>query len=134
MEIKEELLKKAVMAKENAYAPYSNYKVGAAILADDNKIYASCNVENVSFPCGTCAEAGAIAAMVAGGAKKIQAVLITSDSESLVYPCGACLQRIAEFANGDIEIHLASFNKIRQTHRLSDLLPHNFSAKELSHD
>ena len=81
-------------ALEKAYAPYSHFRVGAAIEADDGKVYAGCNVENVSYPCGTCAEAGAVAAMVCGGSAKIRRILVTSDGAALVAPCGACLQRI----------------------------------------
>ena len=71
-------------ALEKAYAPYSHFRVGAAIEADDGKVYAGCNVENVSYPCGTCAEAGAVAAMVCGGSAKIRRILVTSDGAALV--------------------------------------------------
>ncbi len=134
MEIKQQLWEKAKAARLNAYVPYSNYPVGAAVLAESGKIYASCNVENISFPCGTCAEAGAIAAMVAGGDKKIKEILIVSGGKDLVYPCGACLQRIAEFADEKTIIYLADLTEIRQTHHINNLLPHNFKATELKND
>ena len=111
MEIKDKLLQEANKAKNNAYAPYSNYKVGASILSESGKIYSSCNVENISFPCGTCAEAGAIASMVAGGDKKISTILIVAEAKELVYPCGACLQRIAEFSDENTIIYLADAKK-----------------------
>lgn len=134
MEIKQQLLAAAVKVKECAYVPYSKYKVGAAIYTPSNKIYTGCNVENISFPCGTCAEAGAIAAMVAGKETKIKAILITSSGADLVYPCGACLQRIAEFADEETTIYLADAEKICREYSLAELLPHNFSTKELRND
>ena len=134
MEISKQLYEKAKTARQNAYAPYSKYFVGAAIYSAGGNIYASCNVENISFPCGTCAEAGAIAAMIAGGDKKIQAILIVSAGKDLVYPCGACLQRIAEFSDENSLIYLADEKEIRKTYRLAELLPHNFKAKELTND
>ena len=82
----------ACQAFERAYAPYSGFKVGAAVLDDCGHISRGCNVENVSYPCGTCAEAGAIAAMIAGGGKKIREILIVADSRELIKPCGACWQ------------------------------------------
>ena len=113
-------------ALENAYAPYSRFRVGAAVETDDGRIYTGCNVENVSYPCGTCAEAGAIAAMVFGGNKTIRRILITSDGSSPVTPCGACLQRISEFADADTEILLADRTGIRQTFKMAELLPNAF--------
>ena len=109
----------ACQAFERAYAPYSGFKVGAAVLDDCGHISRGCNVENVSYPCGTCAEAGAIAAMIA-------------DSRELIKPCGACLQRIAEFAAPETPVHLADSQNVRQTFKLSDLLPQAFNAEELS--
>lgn len=134
MDIKKELLKQANIAKNNAYAPYSKYFVGAAICSEKNNIYFSCNVENISYPCGTCAEAGAISSMIANGDKKIKAILITSSGSDLVYPCGACLQRIREFSDAKTTIYLASNDKILKTYKLIDLLPHQFNAKELFND
>lgn len=134
MGVEEQLFEKAKTARLNAYAPYSKYKVGAAICSEKNNIYASCNVENISFPCGTCAEAGAIASMVAGGDTKIKAILVVSEGKELVYPCGACLQRIAEFADENTIIYLADTKEIRQTYRLNNLLPYNFKASELKND
>lgn len=123
MNIAENLYEYAKKARQNAYAPYSNFAVGAAIYSKKKKFYSGCNVENVSFPCGTCAEAGAIAAMIAGGDKEIDAILIVADGANLVYPCGACLQRIAEFADESTKIYLADTKKICKIYALSDLLP-----------
>lgn len=110
----------------NAHAPYSKFKVGAAIFADNDEFYGGCNVENISYPCGTCAEAGAIAAMVAGGGKKIRQILITSEGTFLITPCGACLQRICEFADADTEILLADAIGVQKTFHISDLMPNAF--------
>ena len=117
---------------EQAYAPYSEFHVGAAILSEDEKLYAGCNVENISYPCVNCAEAGAIAAMVAGGSRIIKEILILADSKELIKPCGACLQRIAEFADTHTLIQLANLKGVQQTLSLSDLMPLAFSASELS--
>lgn len=113
-------------ALERAYAPYSHFRVGTAIEADDGKIYAGCNVENVSYPCGTCAEAGALAAMVCGGSAKIRRILVTSDGTALIAPCGACLQRILEFSLPETEILLADREGIKKTMTINELLPNAF--------
>ena len=97
-----DLQKAAVDVRENAHAPYSNFKVGAAILGQSGAIYAGCNVENVAYPQGTCAEAGAIAAMVAAGEKVLTEVYVVAGSEMPVTPCGGCRQKLAEFGAGDV--------------------------------
>ena len=94
-----ELFAAAEAVRARAYAPYSRFHVGVAILADDGKIYAGCNVENAAYPIGNCAEASAIAAMIAGGAKRIKRVYVTGPGSAPVTPCGGCRQRIAEFAD-----------------------------------
>jgi len=113
----------AKKAMENAYAPYSEFKVGAAVLADDGNIYSGCNVENISYPCGTCAEAGAIAAMINGGGKKIRKIVVVADGKELIKPCGACLQRILEFSDETTEILLATPEGIARQTSLAELLP-----------
>ena len=128
------LLTLAHEAAANAYAPYSHFQVGAAILSDSGKYYSGCNVENISYPCGTCAEAGAIAAMIAGGDKEISALLVVSFGKNLVYPCGACLQRIAEFATSTTIIYVADKEGIKKKYSLKDLLPNAFKEEELSND
>ena len=126
MKKNQQLFDKAFQAMQNAYAPYSHFKVGAAVLADDGNIYAGCNTENISYPCGTCAEAGAIAAMAAAGARKIIQIMVISDGQALVTPCGACLQRIKEFSTKETEIITADINKNFRSFLISDLLPHAF--------
>ena len=87
---------KAIQAK--AYAPYSRFKVGAAIAHADGRIFAGCNVENAAYPVGSCAEAGAISAMIAAGESRIAEIVVMGDGDNLVTPCGGCRQRIREFA------------------------------------
>ena len=126
MKKNQQLFQIARRAMLNAYAPYSEFRVGAAVLAEDGKIYAGCNTENISDPCGTCAEAGAIAAMAAAGARKIAKILIVSDGKTLVTPCGACLQRIKEFADDNTEIILSDENENERILSISEFLPHAF--------
>ena len=125
------LVNLALKTRLNAYAPYSCFKVGAAVLTSKNNMYAGCNVENVSYPNGTCAEAGAIAAMVAGGDSLIKDIVVVAESETLITPCGACLQRIFEFADKDTKVHLADLTSIKKTYLISELLPMAFNEKEL---
>ena len=130
MAMKNEILQMADNCRLNAYAPYSKFKVGAALLTASGKIYGGCNVENASYPCGTCAEAGAIAAMVANGETEIAEILIVADTES-VLPCGNCLQKIAEFGSEKTLIHSADIKGNIQTYTLKQLLPHNFKAGDI---
>jgi len=95
----------ACAARANAHAPYSDFRVGAAIAAG-GKIYRGCNVENAAYPQGLCAEAAAIAAMVGDGVKRIDQVMIVAEGEAL--PCGGCLQKIAEFAAADTPLTVAT--------------------------
>lgn len=127
-----DLLEAARAARDLAYAPYSRFRVGAAILAGDGRVYAGCNVENASYPVGTCAEAGAVAAMVAGGARRILAILVVGSGPEPLAPCGACRQRIVEFAAPDAPVHLAGPDGIARTVAAADLLPSAFGARDLA--
>ncbi len=120
------LLPLAQTAASRAHCPYSHFPVGAAILSTAGNLYAGCNVENISFPEGSCAETGAIAAMIAGGDRAIAEILIYAPAADLVTPCGGCRQRIAEFSTPDTLIHLAGSNGIEQTLTLEQLLPGRF--------
>ena len=111
---------------KKAYAPYSKFNVGAAILSKRGHFYQGCNVENVSYPVGTCAEESAIAAMVCNGEQHIEEILIFADSSQLITPCGACRQRIAEFASRTTKIHLANSAGIQKTMTIDELLPSSF--------
>lgn len=130
MVTKNDLLSVALSCRLNAYAPYSKFKVGAAILGVGGKIFGGCNVENASYPCGTCAEAGAISAMIAGGETKIAEILIVADTDCIL-PCGNCLQKIAEFGNEQTLVHSADINGNIKTFTLMQLLPHNFKAEDI---
>ncbi|WP_100963855.1 cytidine deaminase [Bosea sp. FBZP-16] len=121
----------ALAAQQKAYAPYSRFKVGAAILADDGKVYPGCNVENAAYPVGACAEAGAISAMIAGGAGAIRAIVVIGDGAELVTPCGACRQRIREFAAPETPILIAGPDGIRARFSLAELLPASFGPANL---
>ena len=118
--------------RENAHAPYSNFKVGAALNAGSGKVYSGCNVENVAYPEGTCAEAGAIAAMVAGGDTEIVEIAVIADSPKPVSPCGGCRQKIAEFAKGDVKVTLATTDGVVHETTVAALLPGSFDADYMS--
>jgi cytidine deaminase len=117
------LLALATEAQKNAHAPYSNFQVGAAILDENGQHHASCNVENAAYPLGQCAEAGAISAMIASGSKKIKHILIASPNDNFCPPCGGCRQKIAEFADPQTEVHLATKDGQLKTVKFTDLLP-----------
>jgi cytidine deaminase len=121
-----DLQKAAVAVRENAHAPYSNFKVGAAIRARSGAVYAGCNVENVAYPQGTCAEAGAIAAMVAAGETQLTEVYVVAGSEMPVTPCGGCRQKLAEFGAGDVSVTMATTGGVEQVSTLGALLPGAF--------
>jgi len=120
------LIDAARAVRENAYAPYSNFKVGAAIRTMSGEIYAGCNVENAAYPEGTCAEAGAIAAMIAAGARDIAEVAVIADSPQPVSPCGGCRQKLAEFASGDVKVTMATTDGTVSDTTVSALLPGAF--------
>lgn len=120
------LLNAAKEAAAKAYAPYSHFKVGCALITSTGNVFSGCNVENVSYPVGTCAEAGAIAAMVNGGEMKISELLVYAESEELISPCGACRQRIMEFADDDTRIYLANLQGVQKSVTAAELLPYCF--------
>jgi len=128
----EDLFAAAEAVRARAYAPYSKFSVGAAILADDGKVYAGCNIENAAYPQGNCAEASAIAAMIAGGARRIRRIYVTGPGSAPVTPCGGCRQRIREFADPDVEVisHGVAGKPLVQT--LAQLLPHSFEPEHLA--
>ena len=123
------LVETARLVRLNAYAPYSKFKVGAAIRAISGKVYAGVNVENVAYPEGTCAEAGAIAAMIAAGDIEIAEVAVIADSPIPVSPCGGCRQKLAEFGKGDVKVTLATTDGLLQETTLATLLPGAFTAE-----
>ena len=126
-------LKEAAMAvRQNAYAPYSEFRVGAAIRGASGTVYVGCNVENVAYPEGTCAEAGAIAAMIAAGETVLTEAYVIADSPSPVTPCGGCRQKLAEFGAADVAVTMATIKGAVQVATLGELLPGAFGASHLN--
>lgn len=125
----DDLFAAARAARDNAYAGYSGFAVGAAVLTDDGRIFAGCNVENASFPEGWCAETTALGAMVAAGGRRVVEVVVTADA-ALCTPCGGCRQRLAEFAGDDTPVHICNATTLRRTFRLDELLPAKFELHE----
>jgi cytidine deaminase len=127
---KKELLAAARKARANAYAPYSNFHVGSAVLGADGNIYSSCNVENASFGLTCCAERNAIFAMVAAGEKEIREILVIGESEEFLPPCGACRQVIAEFAKPAVKVHMCNKKGECRTTTVAELVPFIFHLKK----
>jgi cytidine deaminase len=127
-----DLLETALRVRENAHAPYSGFKVGAALRCPDGRVFAGCNVENVAYPEGTCAEAGAIAAMVAAGGREIAEVLVVADSPTPVTPCGGCRQKLAEFAKPEVPVILAGLGGALARTTVGGLLPGAFTPEHLA--
>lgn len=125
------LFEAALAARANAHAPYSNFAVGAALRSESGAVYAGCNVENIAYPEGTCAEAGAIAAMVAAGDRHIAEIWVVADAPQPVSPCGGCRQKIAEFGGPETVIVLAGPGGERARTTLAALLPGGFDASQM---
>jgi cytidine deaminase len=126
------LVDDARAVRENAYVPYSGFKVGAAIRAASGAVYRGVNVENVAYPEGTCAEAGAIAAMVAAGETAIAEVAVIADSPVPVTPCGGCRQKLAEFGAADVPVTLATTDGGAVRTTIGDMLPGKFDTHQMS--
>lgn len=122
----DDLFSAAFEARRNAYAPYSNFAVGAAIRTNSGAVFSGANVENASYPLGSCAEANAIAAMAVAGERQISEILIIGEGEALLTPCGACRQRIFEFAGAGARIHVAGPEGVRATFSSAEMLPYAF--------
>lgn len=129
-EREEELLSAAAAAREGAYAPYSSFKVGAALLAGSGRIYTGCNIENASYGATLCAERVAAAKAVAGGERKFLALAVVADSQRPVPPCGLCRQFLAEFSQ-DVLIIMANLNSDIKRMPLHDLLPGAFTQEDM---
>jgi cytidine deaminase len=125
------LFEAAEAIRAKAYAPYSRFAVGAAILAEDGNVYAGCNIENAAYPQGNCAEASAISAMIAGGARRIKRIYVTGPGVAPVTPCGGCRQRIREFADLDVTVISHGVEGQPLVSTLEQLLPHSFGPEYL---
>lgn len=125
------LLRSAAAAGRHAYCPYSRFRVGAAVLADDGRVFTGCNVENASYGLTVCAERNALSAAIAAGARRIRAAAIVAGKGEPVPPCGACRQVLAEFATPDAVVYSARPGDLRNHTRWSvhDLLPAAFALK-----
>ena len=121
--IRDALIEAAIRVRENAYAPYSNYKVGAALLAKSGKMYTGCNFENASFGAGTCAERVALGAALSAGEREFLAVACAGGDDEIT-PCGICRQALSEF--GNIEVFCVSETGNVREFTLAELLPHGF--------
>lgn len=132
--LKEKLFKEAKKAQKNAYVPYSEFPLGAAVLTEDGSIYSGANIENSSYSLTNCAERSAIFSAVSAGNKKIEALVLVSSTENPVPPCGSCRQVINEFADGEIEIIMMTEDGKELSMSNLELLPGAFSDKSMEKD
>jgi cytidine deaminase len=129
----EALIKAALAARVRAYAPYSRFPVGAALRTEEGAIHAGCNVENAAYPQGTCAEAGAIAAMVMAGHRRIAEIVVAGGGEVPCTPCGGCRQKIREFAAPGMVVRMVDpTGRLLLATTLDALLPHSFGPDNLA--
>ena len=127
----EKLFNACKEAREQAYVPYSNFKVGAAFLTEDNSIITGCNVENAAYPQSQCAEASAIGNLISQGYKSIKEVVVIGSGDLLCSPCGGCRQRIREFASLNVKIHMCNESGHMKKSTLEELLPDSFGPENL---
>lgn len=121
----------ARQAMTRSYAPYSKFPVGAVLRGANGKLYVGCNVENAAYPQSQCAEATAIGAMVMDGERTIVEALVMGQGSDLISPCGGCRQRLREFADDKVKVHLCDGEGVKLTTTLGDLLPHSFGPDHL---
>jgi cytidine deaminase len=126
------LVAAARQARERAYAPYSRFAVGAALLDEQGRIHAGCNIENAAYPQGQCAEATAIGHLVLAGGTRIRAVVVVGVAADPVTPCGGCRQRLREFAADDVPVWVADLDTVRARFTLGQLLPASFGPSHLA--
>ena len=127
----DEMVESAMQAYRCAYAPYSNYPVGACIRTENDTLWSGCNVENVAYSAGQCAETNAIGTMVANGERKIKEVVIVAGNKTLCPPCGGCRQRLSEFSSPQTRIHLYNLMGDHRTFTMAELLPAPFEPANL---
>ena len=118
-------------AQRRAHAPYSRFRVGAAVLDEEGRVHAGCNVENAAFPLGICAETVALGMMVAAGGRSAVAMLVVGEGDNLVPPCGGCRQRLREFAKPETPVLVADRERVRAQFTLAELLPLSFGPEHL---
>lgn len=132
MSYTDQMLEAATKALNHAYAPYSQFRVGVCLRTENNELFSGCNVENASYSLTICAESTAISQMVLAGKSQIVEVVIVSSGDLLCPPCGACRQRLCEFASDDTIVRLYNADRECKSIPLGELLPHAFGAKNLS--
>jgi cytidine deaminase len=127
------LFEEARRARDNAYAPYSNFKVGATLIDDKGHMHSGCNFENSSYGASICAERNAVGAMVAAGGRKLKEIVIVTDTPQGCPPCGICRQVLAEFAQkpAETKVHVANSKGVVKTYSLLELLPEAFDSSYL---
>jgi cytidine deaminase len=128
----DDLVRLARTMMGRAYAPYSKYKVGAAVRDEEGGIHGGCNVENAAYPQGLCAEAAAIAALVAAGRRRVVECAVVGPGSAVITPCGGCRQKLREFASDDTRIHLCSPDRVHHTVTLGSLFPMSFGPHHLA--
>jgi cytidine deaminase len=126
----EQLLQHAVKARENALAPFSRFKVGAALLTSGGKLYTGCNIENATYGLTVCAERVALWKALSEGERSFTQLAVAASGEPPAAPCGACRQLLWEFC-GDLEIILGNTSGVKESHRLADLFPRPFDQRSL---
>jgi cytidine deaminase len=127
----ERLLQAARTVRQHAHAPYSRFAVGAALLDEQGRVFAGCNVENAAYPQSLCAEAVALGALVAAGGKRVRAAVVVGDAAQPVTPCGGCRQKLREFAADHAPVWSADSQGWRARHTLGALLPAGFGPDHL---
>jgi cytidine deaminase len=128
----QELISTALKFREKAYVPYSNFKVGAAVITEDGTIFGGCNIENASYGATNCAERTAIFKAISEGHNSIKAIAIVGDTSTHTYPCGICRQVMAEFADGTIPVILIKNQQDYIVKTLEEVLPGAFTKRDLS--
>ena len=128
----EHLITAAIAAMDKAYAPYSGFSVGAAILDEYGTVPTGANIENAAYPQGCCAEASAISALIMAGGRQILKIAVAGRGEVLCTPCGGCRQKIREFGTAETQILICDESGLRQTFTLDGLLPHSFGPDNLN--
>ncbi|WP_221885695.1 cytidine deaminase [Variovorax sp. MHTC-1] len=127
-----QLLDAARAARERAYAPYSKFAVGAALLDEQGRVHAGCNIENAAYPQGQCAEASALAHLVLAGGMRVLAAVVVGVADAPVTPCGGCRQKLREFADDDdMPVWCADLREVRGRYTLGELLPASFGPAHL---
>lgn len=125
------LLQAARTTRQHAHAPYSGFAVGAALLDDQGRVHAGCNVENAAYPQGLCAEAVALGHLVAAGGRRVLAAAIVGEGVQLITPCGGCRQKLREFAAADMPVWCGDLRAVQGRFTLGELLPHSFGPDHL---